>query len=331
MFPEFPKKLSTSKIHRFFSQLTNFYEDNFPNREKIILTFNTLMSSLKPNNINLVVRGKDNWLFLGNNFANTIDKLTGKIYYHDTGDKNFNTTERYNYYIEIMNKLSTNKNKILFLIAPNKASIYPEYLPQYIVPASKPFHEELTQKLRQAGINTYYPRQDLIQAKGKYLLYYVTDTHWNNYGAFIAFINLISQFDPTYKNIIKEEDFSIIPHNSSFKGELLTIGNITFKEHNYNDDPQVLYKNTPIPWPNDIFTSRKLNPPLLKCTNPDGLIDKNFLVVGDSFTGALAPYFSLTFKNWYFIHRDEFHKISSDDLKTINADYVLYECVERAY
>ena len=119
------------------------------------------------------------------------------------------------------------------------------------------------------------------------------------------------QLNPDYRNIIKEEDFSFKPVKSH-AGDLIHIGNLTFKDKDYHDTFEIF-----------------LTPPILDYNNSNALIDKKLLVAGDSFTAALSPYFSLTFKNWYFIHRDDLHKISPEQLKAIKADYVIYECVER--
>lgn len=329
-FPELPQKFSTSKIHQFFTQLTNFYNDNFPNREKIILTFNSLLSSTKTNNIALVVTGEDDWLFLGNNYAHTIDKLTGKFYYHNTSNANQDLTKRYNYYREIFNKLSAHSAKIIFLIGPNKTSIYPEYLPKHIIPAPQPFHEQLTQKMKQEGINVYYPRQDLLEAKKNALLYFMTDSHWNYYGAFIAYIHLISQFDTAFDDIIKKEDFSF-KAIKRYPGDIVKIGNLLFDNKDYQDNFRPFYKNHPVKTREHVFTGRKLNPPIKEYSDDNALTNKTLLVVGDSFANALAPYFSLTFKNWYFIHRNDFNKISPAQLTAVPADFILYETVERSF
>lgn len=50
-FPELPQKLSSSAIKKFFNLLSQFYTDNFPNREKIILSLTTLIPSIKNESI----------------------------------------------------------------------------------------------------------------------------------------------------------------------------------------------------------------------------------------------------------------------------------------
>lgn len=328
-FPAFPDKFSTSKIHHFFTQLSQFYTDNFPHREKIILTLTTLIPSVKTENLSLdtVIIGQNDWLFLGNNYANTIDKLTGKLYYHDSDNKKYDTNTRYTFYKTIAETILSNSNEIFFLIGPNKSSIYPEFLPKTIIPAKKPFHEELTQKMQEEGLTVYYPLQDLLQAKEKALLYYVTDTHWNDYGAFIAFIHLLYQIDPSFCKTIQEEDFSFIPAKS-FAGDLINIGNLIYNDKNYQDNFDVFYRNIPI---KTINSEEKENNgiKIIQSTNPNALINKTVWIIGDSFSVALRPYFFFFFNTVYFTHKNDFH--SSADFSDIHADYVIYETVERNF
>lgn len=353
-FPELPKKISTSKIKHFFRQLSKFYNDNFPDREKIILTINSLLPSINPElvSFNKVVIGRNDWVFLGNDYANTIDKLIGKLYYSDNNKKFFNTTTRYDYYKKVADNILSQNKKLFFLIPPNKSSVYPEFLPKTIVPASKPFHEELLQKMRKEGLNVYYPHQDFLQAKKKARLYYVTDTHWNNYGAFIAFINLLPQLNPDYRNILKEEDFSFKPMKS-YPGDLISIGNLTFKNKDYQDNLEIMYTNIPFKTAdaikiidqfflgdsavactidNDIFqTAVNDQLKLIQIINQNALIDKSVWVIGDSFSKALGPYFTFVFKNCYFIHKDNFIEIPFTEFADIHADYIIFECVERGF
>lgn len=329
-FPKLPEKFSTSKIKHFFTQLSQFYNDNFPNREKIILTLTALIPSIKTENLSIdtVITGKEDWLFLGNNYNNTIDKLTGKLYYHDSDNKKYDVTKRYAFYKNIAGKVLAHSKEIFFLIAPDKSAVYPEFLPETIIPAPKPFHELLTQKMRQENLNICYPRQNLLQHKEKALLYYVTDSHWNNYGAFIAFMHLISRIEPNFPNVIKEEDFRFEPLKST-PGDLINLGNFLFKDKDYKDTFQVLYKNMPIEAPETKQTENKQNG-LIQTVNPEALIDKTVWIIGDSFSAALRLYFSFFFENVYFIHKDTFNA-SPDCFTDIQADFTVYECVERLF
>ncbi len=86
--------------------------------------------STKPNQ---VIIGKNNWMFLGNDFASIIDQYTGK-----------NTPSEDEMLLMVKNfkqmNLIAKQNNIPFIvvIAPEKQDIYPEFLPDYIKKSNNP-------------------------------------------------------------------------------------------------------------------------------------------------------------------------------------------------
>lgn len=78
--------------------------------------------------------------------------------------------------------------KFLYVIAPSKHYIYPEYLPAYIKSLEKENKiEQLVSELKKhPKFNFVYLTPLLQQVKYEQLLYYKGDTHWNSLGANIA-------------------------------------------------------------------------------------------------------------------------------------------------
>lgn len=327
-FPSLPKKISTSELRHFFSRLTMFYNDNFPFRTEIIQKNRELFPSMKTEtatNAN-VIAGKNGWLFLGNTYDRTIDKLTGKFRYYETLNPKRSIKRRLAFYNDIAQNILAANKKLIFMIAPNKSSVYPEFLPDTVIPAPAPFHEGLVRKMREQGLTVYYPRKELLSAKSKGLLYFVTDTHWNNLGAFTAFIKLMHDNFPEYRNLITEKDFTFEPV-PSFPGDLLTMGNYIRDSKDFNDNFRVRYKQKELGKSSD-FT--EINMTAYSVTqNPEPLIGKSVWLIGDSFSGALLPYFRLTFKTTYFSSRASFN--SSVPSAVNNTDFVIFECVERNF
>ena len=76
----------------------------------------------------------------------------------------------------------------LFILAPDKSSIYPEYLPDGL----RPFYNRSRLDQLAAFLKTHSPvpvlnlKEVLIEAKKEREVYYKTDSHWNEYGACIA-------------------------------------------------------------------------------------------------------------------------------------------------
>ncbi len=101
--------------------------------------------------------------------------------------------------------------KYIMVVAPNKDSIFPEFLPT----AFRPIRDEsklqqLTKYLsKQAGVSYIDFSNDLKISKAEDgQIYHKTDTHWNDIGAFIACHRLIlelSQHFPQLKPIEKQD------------------------------------------------------------------------------------------------------------------------------
>ena len=83
--------------------------------------------------------------------------------------------------------------RFLVVIPPNKNTIYPEYVPDEILVASAPSrYDQLTQYMRQHGKTQILDlRPALLEARKTRVVYLSKDTHWNDYGAFVAYQQII--------------------------------------------------------------------------------------------------------------------------------------------
>lgn len=85
--------------------------------------------------------------------------------------------------------------RFLFVVAPNKVSIYPEHLPDGIEPVGD--EAQLDQLLRHLREHSRVPTLDLRptlhEVKARELAYRKTDTHWNRVGAFAAYRRLVRE------------------------------------------------------------------------------------------------------------------------------------------
>ena len=79
--------------------------------------------------------------------------------------------------------------RYVLVIAPNKESIYPEYLPPWIGPRVGPTRlDQLMSSLKSATDLTVIDLRGAVLAdKSASILYYKTDTHWNTRGAYVAY------------------------------------------------------------------------------------------------------------------------------------------------
>ncbi|MFK7926211.1 MAG: hypothetical protein AB8H47_29955 [Bacteroidia bacterium] len=77
-------------------------------------------------------------------------------------------------------------SQYLLVLAPNKASIYGEYLPSRLSLSEATFLDSLSTALQNAAIPVLDLRPPLNAAKSKGLLYYRHDTHWNHLGSWVG-------------------------------------------------------------------------------------------------------------------------------------------------
>ena len=77
--------------------------------------------------------------------------------------------------------------KFVFVIAPNKSTVYPEYLPDGLHPIGPTPADQLIAALaRRPEISVVDGRPLIARSKSRGQLYFRTDTHWNELGAFIV-------------------------------------------------------------------------------------------------------------------------------------------------
>lgn len=102
---------------------------------------------------------------------------------------------------------------LLVVIAPAKNTIYPERVPAQIpVLGSESRLDQLVSYLQANGQNQIIDvRHALLAAKADKDVYYATDTHWNDYGAYIAYSAILRELNKNHPNLVAhpESDFEV--------------------------------------------------------------------------------------------------------------------------
>lgn len=307
---------------QFPSAFETFFTKKFPLPHWLI-QFNALIKvyvfGLSPNS--KITLGKNGFYFNGigaerveaeivDNFDNISDYM-GQIPFSENELLQWKMTlEQRNYW------LKKQGSEFVFVLAPTKAFVYPEFLPKSIGKRKgKTRYEQLSEYLRNyADIHFIDLLPPLLEAKAQTpypLLFYKTDFHWNFYGAFIAYKTIVDRmaaffpqhpFDSTELSDFKMEIYKHWAHQRF----MYTLGL-----------PISLHKNehhiTMIPKPGGPYASSKDIPrkgiydvhlPVRKIVAPDGKsIDISMVInpkapipsialFGDSFLQKLVFYFS---------------------------------------
>ena len=129
-----------------------------------------------------VLIGRDGWLFLQRDTNDVVGQHTGRVRMG---------RERRHAWREILAQRMSWAKRFgivwVTLIAPDKESVYPEYLPPEIVPSHRRPVHELLDVARSVGAPVLYPVEELVAAKDQGPLYFPTDTHWTHRGAYVAY------------------------------------------------------------------------------------------------------------------------------------------------
>lgn len=337
----FPEKIRFSQrgVKTFFSEIDKYLADRLAGRQSFLAGLTYLNHNIFRDYMDFdkIFFGKDSWLFLGNNYENILNKLQGWV-----SDEQIKKTEKWTSE-SIIKKLERYRDiPVIVTIGPNKSTIYPEYLPKVIKPSKLRFIEPFLRQIEHAGITVYDPTEDLIKTKQKALLYYRTDTHWNNYGASIAGERLIQRISNLLKNPdIRLPEYNLIP-SSPFEGDLVGIGgfkNIKLKD---GDNYTLSWKE---PRSNLFLLNKQKQEQLIASNdalalstgqalivrNPDAVSPLKAWLLRDSFAFALSPHIHAVFSETRHWHVIDFMngKLNFDNIPL--PDIIILEIVERSF
>ncbi|MBV8367413.1 MAG: hypothetical protein JO036_00560 [Candidatus Eremiobacteraeota bacterium] len=269
-----------------------------------------------------VIRGRDGWLFYG---AEERDYLEGKPTDADLAHAAAVYAAR--------SAWCTRRGiPYVFVLVPNKSTIYAQYLPPGIRRATATAADRLLPMLRARGVRVVDTRQALLDASRRGDVYTRGDTHWNDAGAYAAYravIAALRQARVPIRDTIAPS--SIVPRRRTGTGDLLKIagvsGTISNEWLDY-DFPRRAREITALPYPNDpdaaafgYYASAVDDPSLPK-----------IVAFGDSFLAGLRPFLAEDARR--FVALDH-HSVqgSQFDQRVVDADkpdIVIQELVERS-
>jgi hypothetical protein len=213
--------LKPGTLATFPSRFEAYFNDHFGYRSLFIRQYTRIMKKYFARSpVPMVLIGKNNWLFF--TFPNLIDDFVGA--------DPFTQEELETWRLNLENKrdwLAKRGIRYLFVVVPNKQTIYPEYLPDYL---QKERGQSRLQQLMaylktHSDVSILDLSGSLTEAKKRHRLYHLTDTHWNDNGAYVAYraiMDRVGQWFPevpfTQNRIVKTE--SIVGKGGDLAGLL---------------------------------------------------------------------------------------------------------------
>ena len=194
-FPKF--RVASNGVDDFLAGLTAYYSDHFGFRKRLIVSYNQWKQKLfHESPVSAVMTGQEGWLYYTGD--RMIEEYIGATLFTDA------QLQEWQRVLEVRrDALARRGIHYLFVIAPNKQTIYPEHLPNWLKRSGST--TKLDQFVAHMRAHSTVPvlnlRDPMLYAKSWQRLYPRTDTHWNDCGAFIATQQIIEKLAEKFPDL----------------------------------------------------------------------------------------------------------------------------------
>lgn len=305
-----PQLITDGRISGSFgNDFEDWFSKRFAFRGKIVDAFSSLREALFRTGNEQVVVGSDGFLY----FADTLDSFL-----HTNPMTHEEIAAAASALANLSDYAKQHGARLLFFAAPNKNTIYPEYMPGRYRAAVSDTPSDLDRLYAYLSENTDVDYLDLrpvlTEAKTEGLLYHKRDSHWNGLGAHIAYRAIMEHLalpTPDYSGMTRLD-------TDRFEGDLdrlLYPGSVRY-DANTTYDYSGLF----------VYTSAFSNEMDMVITTRSAGEAGRLLFFRDSFGSALLSDLAISFSGTQ-LERAVPYRI--DELNTLAADVVLVEITER--
>lgn len=185
--PPFPD--SFEKLPVYPTLLDQYIQDNFGFRKYLVQLPRIRYWLDEGATVKAVLLGRDRWLF----------PATNRIIEKHLGVFSIEEQEIHNFFSEmaLMDRMAKKSGaKTIFIIAPDKQTIYPEKLPGWARPRSDNWYSQLEQRALKDGVPLLEGVPALLEAAKAAgdQVYFRDDTHWTDLGALHVFRMVASKY-----------------------------------------------------------------------------------------------------------------------------------------
>lgn len=320
--PRIPK--SIEDLRRFPGSV-KYYLENTHGLKGLLLELN---GKLRVYNFGLsssqqVILGNSGWLFY--NAEDVIKDYQRTSLFSEKEISNISLT-----YLKRHQWLESKKISYYTFMAPNKHSIYSEYLPHYYtITGSIRRLDQVNNALRKENLSTFFDLTPaLVPHKKNHRLYHKTDTHWNAIGAYWGYRMIADEINKNFnitpipfetleisQSYIDGGDLArILGLKRSYKEELLKVSIKQGREIQHEGHSSLEVDHMDV-----------VGHPLMKTFSSKGEINKA-IIFRDSFGELLIPFLASHFKEAIWVWGKDFDQSL---IETFNPDIVIHEFGER--
>jgi hypothetical protein len=315
-YAEMPKLiLQPKELASFPGKFRSYFSDHFGFRSSLIHAYGLFCLRVFgiPSNHNVII-GRDGWLFLSGerslDYYRRIDLFTD------------DQLEQWAKVLEERRDWLARRGAVyFFVVAPNKDTIYGEYMPElYTQVGLRSRLDQLMDYLRQhSRVKVIDLRPVLNEAKKHARLYHRTDTHWNDLGAFLAYQEVMSVIRSSVPGTqtLSRDDFSLSERSTNgmdLAGQL-GLGDV-FRE--------ARDELTPRPPLTLLHLEQNDVAPILVSSSEEGL--PAAVVFRDSFFTQIVPWLANSFGRGAYYWQYDFDPLPIEEIRP---KIVIQEIAER--
>lgn len=305
-----PPETQFNNPKQLLADYRDYYEQNFGLRTTLInLYFNIKTKVFKDNPLpNNVVKGANGWYFLGNDHNNILNDTFGNVPFTDA---ELNSITRN---LETINgDLKSRNIKFYIVVPPNKQTIYQEKLPYQWMKHPTRLEQLQNHLNKRQNLSLILLTPKLMAEKENKQLYHKTDTHWNDYGAYLGYMATI--------DVIKNDfEISAIPlskyslETKMIKGDIPALINQNVQERSL-----VMKKK-------DQSKIDTLSPAYTFQHYKNRHQNLKLMMHSDSFSDAWIPFFNESFGETLYVRK---YTLDASVLDKLQPDVVIFQIVER--
>lgn len=263
----------------------------FPTRYRMVSAVTEFRLWMGDRVFNDVLIGSDGWLVYATDMS--MDKFQNV---HPLSEAELAAYKKN--LLEFQALVEANGGQLLFVAAPYKNTVYPEYVPAEIQKVGEVSRlDQIVDRLRrEPSIRVLDLRPALLAAKAEAQIYYATDTHWNDLGSFFAYQAIIQSLQPSFPELSPRmlSDFKITMQAPRIFDMSSIIGSVSLAEERVALRPRftqtVRSEKLFLPSGREITFARSKNPNLPVA-----------LFLHDSFLYSLMQYLSEHFSRTYYV------------------------------
>ncbi len=318
-FPTWPNNWATTQSYP--EQFESYYKDHFGFRPFWVSQYRQIKSLIQDPVVDQVIIGKEHgWLFYNDA---TSDDVIG-----DFRNINQFTDKQLDQFVEILiakkQWLAKQGIEYIFVLAPSKHYVYPEYLPQkYQAIEQTNLKTQLSEAIKQHPDFNYLDlTQTIIDGKTEQQMFLKNDTHWTDFATNLAQREIAAKIEKLFPDQITPKtrpwhDFTIsTPHT----GDLAMMNGTPNKHTEIRSlAPFKTCAETPLQ------AKEKFNDTF----DTDCHLPLRALVFRDSFFSNLQPFVSEYLGLSRFVWQRMTYKAAQKHISEIKPDVVIEEWVDR--